>query len=304
MDDFTLERPVSYTPKGITTAIVTPLTAKDELDESALRKLIDFQIESGISGLLVTGGSGEYVSLDPSERQQVVEIAVDHVAGRIPVVVGALSPGFREVQAAVVHAEKSGADAVLVLPPYYIKPSAKGVLEHFQRIADSVSLPIVAYNNSGRTGIQLDLAMLEQLAKIPSITALKECERDLGIIASKIKAVGDRIAVLSGDDDLALPTFLLGSPGAMFTTPNLAPAAHCKLFDACQRGDLLTAKSLHYALLDLIEPLYTPNHPGPLKEAMKLIGHDVGRARSPLQGADSKNLALAEAALKKLAALL
>ncbi len=146
--------------------------------------------------------------------------------------------------------------------------------------------------------------MLERLAEIPSITALKECERDLGIIASNINAVGDRIAILSGDDDLALPTFLLGSPGAMFTTPNLAPVAHCKLFEACQRGDLATARSLHYALLELIEPLYTPNHPGPLKEAMKLIGHDVGRARSPLQGAEPKNLALAEAALTRLAALL
>lgn len=146
--------------------------------------------------------------------------------------------------------------------------------------------------------------MLEQLARIPSIIALKECERDLGFIASKIKAVGDRIAILSGDDDLALPSFLLGSPGAMFTTPNLAPVAHCKLFEACQRGDWATARSLHYALLDLIEPLYTPNHPGPLKDAMKLIGHDVGRARSPLQGADPKNLALAGAALKQLDALL
>jgi 4-hydroxy-tetrahydrodipicolinate synthase len=177
---------MKYTPNGIYTAIVTPFTSADAFDEAAFRKLIEFQIGAGISGLLVIGGSGEFVSLTPAERQRVVEVAIDQTAKRIPILVGALAPGTREVQATVRHAAKAGADAVLVLPTYYIKASADGVCEHFARVADTASIPIVAYNNTGRTGITLDVSILERLARIPAIVALKECERDLAVVSAKI----------------------------------------------------------------------------------------------------------------------
>jgi 4-hydroxy-tetrahydrodipicolinate synthase len=289
-----------FTPDGIYTAIVTPFNDADELDEQVFRKLIDFQIAAGAAGLLVIGGSGEYVSLTPSERQRAIDIAVDQAADRVPVIVGALAPGTREVQDTARYAAKAGASAVLVLPAYYIKPSAVGIHEHFARVADAAPIPIVAYNNAGRTGITLDVGILESLTSIPSVVALKECERDLALIAAKISAVGKRIAIMSGDDDLGFPTFLLGSPGGIFTTANLVPALHRKLFEAVAKGDLKRARSLHYALLPLIEAIYTANHPGPLKEAMAFIGHPVGRARAPLQKANIENLRLAEAALRKL----
>jgi 4-hydroxy-tetrahydrodipicolinate synthase len=292
---------MTFTPRGIYTAIVTPFTGADEFDEAAFRRLIDFQIASGAAGLLAIGGSGEFVSLTPAERQRVVEVAVDQVARRVPVIVGSLAPGSREVQDTARHAEKAGADAVLVLPPYYIKPSADGICAHFARVADTTSLPIVAYNNTGRTGITLDVGILERLARIPSIVALKECERDLAIIAAKISAVGERIAIMSGDDDLGFPTFLLGSPGGIFMSANLVPAFHRKLFDATMRGDLVTARKAHFALLPLIEALYTANHPGPLKDAMALVGYPIGVARAPLQRAAAENLARAEFALRTLA---
>jgi 4-hydroxy-tetrahydrodipicolinate synthase len=292
----------AYTPHGIYTAIVTPFTADDSFDAAAFRKLIDFQIDAGIHGLLVIGGSGEFVSLTPSERQHVVEVAIDQVAGRVPVLVGALAPGTREVQETVRHAAKAGADAVLVLPTYYIKASPDGVFEHFARVADTAAIPIVAYNNTGRTGITLDVSMLERLTDIPSIVALKECERDLAIVSAKIKAVGDRIAILSGDDDLGFPTFLLGSPGGIFMSANLIPAFHRSLFEASVAGRIEAARSAHFALLPLIEALYTANHPGPLKDAMALIGHPVGPARAPLQRASPANLERARIALKALAA--
>ena len=201
------------------------------------------------------------------------------------------------------YASKAGASAVLVLPSYYIKASADGIHEHFARVADATSIPIVAYNNSGRTGITLDVSILERLTKIPAIVALKECERDLAVISAKISAVGDRIAIMSGDDDLGFPTFLLGSPGGIFMSANLVPAFHRKLFDATMKSDLTVARKAHYALLPLVEALYTANHPGPLKDAMALIGHSVGTARSPLQRASPENLKRAEIALKKLAAV-
>jgi 4-hydroxy-tetrahydrodipicolinate synthase len=294
---------MQFTPKGIYTAIVTPFTEADEFDEPVFRKLIDFQIESGAAGLLAIGGSGEFVSLTPSERQRVIDVAIDQTARRIPIIVGALAPGTREVQETVRYAATAGASAVLVLPSYYIKASPAGIHEHFARVADAAAIPIVAYNNSGRTGITLDVAMLEKLATIPSIVALKECERDLAVIAAKISAVGDRIAIMSGDDDLGFPTFLLGSPGGIFMSANLVPAFHRKLFEATMKSDLAVARNAHYALLPLIEALYTANHPGPLKDAMALIGHPVGPARAPLQRASAANLKRAEVALKKLAAV-
>ena len=293
---------MTYTANGIYTAIVTPFTKADELDEAAFRTFIDFQIVSGAAGLLVIGGSGEFVSLTPSERQRVIEVAIDQVARRIPVIVGALAPGTREVQETVRYAARAGADGVLVLPSYYIKASAAGVYEHFARVADAASIPIVAYNNTSRTGITLDIPILEKLAEIPSIVALKECERDLAVVAAKISAVGERIAILSGDDDLGFPTFLLGSPGGIFMTANLVPTFHRKLFEATVRGDLVLARKAHYALLPLVEALYTANHPGPLKDAIGLIGYAVGTARAPLQRASVEILKRAEIILKNLAA--
>ena len=289
-----------FSPKGVYTAIVTPLTAADEFDEKVFRRLVDFQVAGGAAGLLVVGGSGEFVSLTASERQRVIEVAVDQTAGRIPIIAGALAPGTREVQETVRHAEKAGADAVLVLPSYYIKASAAGVHEHFQRVAGATSLPIVAYNNAGRTGITLDIPILEKLAGIPSIVALKECERDLAIVAAKIAAIGERIAVLSGDDDLGFPTFLLGSPGGIFMSANLIPAFHRQLFEASVSGQIAAARKAHFALLPLIEALYTANHPGPLKDAMALIGQPVGPARAPLQRASPDALRLAGLALRQL----
>jgi 4-hydroxy-tetrahydrodipicolinate synthase len=293
---------MQFTPKGIYTAIVTPFTQADTFDEPAFRRLIDFQVEQGAAGLLVIGGSGEFVSLTPSERTHVIDVAIEQTARRIPIIVGALAPGTREVQETVRYAAKAGADAVLVLPSYYIKASPAGIHEHFARVADTASIPIVAYNNAGRTGITLDISMLERLATIPSIVALKECERDLAVISAKIAAVGDRIAILSGDDDLGFPTFLLGSPGGLFMTANLVPAFHRKLFEAANR-DLVKARAAHYALLPLVEALYTANHPGPLKDAMALIGHPVGPARAPLQRASAETLKRAEVALQQLAAV-
>lgn len=294
---------MSFIPHGIYTAIVTPFTPEDAFDEAVFRALVDFQLGQGAAGLLVIGGSGEFVSLTPAERRQVVEVAVDQVAGRIPVIVGALAPGTREVQETVRHAAASGASAALVLPPYYIKASAPGIVEHFRRVADTAAIPIVAYNNAGRTGVTLDVRLLEALAAIPAIVALKECERDLALVAGKIRAVGDRIAILSGDDDLGLPTFLLGSPGGIFTTANLVPAFHRQLFAAAVGGRLAPARAAHDALLPLVDALYTADHPGPLKQAMALIGHPVGPARSPLQGARPENLQRAETALRALAAV-
>jgi 4-hydroxy-tetrahydrodipicolinate synthase len=253
--------------------------------------------------LLVIGGSGEYVSLSVNERKRVVDTAVDHAGDRIPIIVGALSPSTGEVKEIARHSADTGAAGVLVLPPYYIKPDAAGVFEHFARVADATSIPIVAYNNAGRTGITLDISLMRKLSEIPSIVALKECERDLAVVAAKIHAVGDRIAIMSGDDDLGFPTFLLGSPGGIFMSSNLVPAFHRKLHQATVGGKISVGQKAHYALLPLIEALYTLNHPGSLRDAMALIGYPVGPARSPLQSGSAETMTKAQAALTAIAAV-
>lgn len=291
---------MEFVPRGIYTAIITPSTPAGDFDEPTFRKLIEFQIESGIAGLLVVGGSGEYVNLSMAERFRVVDVAVDQVAGRVPIIVGALSPSTREVLEVARHAAHAKAGAVLVLPPYYIKPSAEGIFEHFAKVAETAPIKIVAYNNAGRTGLTLDVAMLKRLATISSIVALKECERDLATISTKIAAVGERIAIMSGDDDLGFPTFVLGSPGGIFMSSNLIPAFHVKLFAAVQEGRIEAARKAHYALMPLIEALYTANHPGPLKEAMSYIGRPVGAGRVPLQSGNPENLKRADQALRAI----
>ncbi|MGH6777268.1 MAG: 4-hydroxy-tetrahydrodipicolinate synthase [Bradyrhizobium sp.] len=294
---------MGFSANGIYTAIVTPFDRAGEIDEATFRKLVDFQVSAGVAGLLVAGGSGEYVSLTVAERKRLVDIALDQAAGRISIVVGALSPSTAEVQEMARHAQASGAAAVLVLPPYYIKPSAAGIFEHFARIADASSTLILAYNNPGRTGLTLDVPTLQKLMEIPSIVALKECERDLAIISAKIATVGDRIAIMSGDDDLGFPTFLLGSPGGIFMSSNLIPAFHCKLLDAAKAGNLEVGRKAHYALLPLVEALYTLNHPGPLRDAMAFIGRPVGPARSPLQGGTPQALEKAKSALDTITSM-
>jgi 4-hydroxy-tetrahydrodipicolinate synthase len=292
---------MKFIPHGIYTALLTPFDSEANIDEKCLRGLVDFQIDAGITGLLVAGGSGEYISLSPGERKRVVEVAIDQAAGRIPVIVGALSPSTHEAQEVAQHAQAAGAAAVLILPPYYIKPSAAGIFEHFARIAESAPIPIVAYNNPARTGVTLDLPLLDKLSSISSIVALKECERDVAVISAKISALGKRIAIMSGDDDLGFPTFALGSPGGIFMSSNLVPGFHRQLLEATKSGKLELARKAHYALLPLIEALYTANHPSPLRDAMALIGRPIGAARAPLQRGTPDALKRAEVALKSLA---
>lgn len=294
---------MTFTPNGIYTAIVTPFDSTGAFDEQTFRNLIDFQVDAGVAGLLAIGGSGEYVSLTLEERKKVLEVAIDHAAGRVAIIAGALSASTSEVREIARFAEHAGADAVLVLPPYYIKPDAAGIFQHFSEVADSTSIPIVAYNNTGRTGLNLDVPLLQKLTEIPSIVALKECERDLAIISAKIAAVGDKIAIMSGDDDLGFPTFLLGSPGGIFMSSNLIPAFHAKLHKAALAGEIEIGRKAHFALLPLIEALYTLNHPGPLRDAMAFIGHPVGKARSPLQPGAPEALRNAQAALEHIRAV-
>lgn len=289
----------AYRPEGLIAASITPFADDDSVDEGRLRTHLDYLLAAGMDGVLVIGGSGEYVNLAPEERERVIALSVDHVAGRVPVIVGALGPSTREAIEIGCIAARAGAAAVLAPPPYYIKPTLDGTVTHYQDLVSATGLPVIAYNNPGRTRVSLGLTELEAIAKVEGVVGLKESDRDVSSIAMKIIHLGSRLAILGGDDDLGFATLLSGAPGAIWSTPNLAPRLCRDLFDACRRWDLRTALRSYERLMKLIWVRRSiPNHPGPLKECMAMVGRPAGRARAPLSPMTSAERALVSKALR------
>lgn len=268
--------------RGIITALVTPFRPDDSVDEEGLRVLLERQIKNGIHGVAVVAGSGEYVNLSDDERSRIVSLSVEQVAGRVPVIVGVLSPNTRDAVAWGKKAASLGADALLVLSPYYNKPSVPGIVGHYRAIAEAAGLPIIVYNNPPRTGIDLT-ACYAQLAEIPEIIGIKECNRDLAVLSQTISALGTRWStILGGEDDLLYPSLVLGVRGAILTTSNIVPSRWVAMYDAFTGGDHETARAIHYELLPLINAVYTLNHPALVKKALTTLGLPAGRTRAPL----------------------
>lgn len=294
---------MSWVPRGITTALLTPFCEDGALDLDTLRTRIAWQLDRGIHGLLVGGVSGEYVNLSPEERRQVVRTAVDAVAGRVPVIAGILEPNTGQALAAAKDFEALGVQALLLLTPYHNLPTPAGVLNHFRTVHDATALPILLYNNPGRTGIDMDLALQTELSRLPRIVGVKECRRDLAIVSEQIRRARPGFAVLSGEDDLALATFVLGGQGAILTGGNILPTLFLDIFHLVERGEVAKAVELHHRMMPLILAIYTRNHPYPLKEAMAAAGMPVGPARPPLYPMDEGQRAAVRAALRDLGLL-
>ncbi len=267
--------------RGIITALITPFDVDGSVDESGLRTLLTRQVEAGVHGVAVVAGSGEFVNLSDDERRQVLEISVEEVAGRIPVIMGVLSPDTRSAVALGKESERLGADALLLLSPYYNKPSVPGLINHFRSVAEATDLPIIAYNNPGRTGINLTPS-LPELAKIPGVVAVKECNRELATLSDTIAALGDKLDILSGEDDLLYPSFELGVKGAILTTSNVAPSHWVRMYDAIVKGDHATAKAIHYEMMPYINAVYVANHPASIKKSLSMMGLPAGLTRAPL----------------------
>lgn len=271
-----------FKPAGIIVALLTPFADDEAVDEERLTSHVDFLVEAGVQGVMPIGGSGEYANLSAAERMRVVEVTVRAVGGRVPVTVGALSPSTREAVEVGEHAASVGADALLVLPPYYIAPSAAGVVDHYAAVTERTGLPVVVYNNPGRTARPIDVELLSELADLPGTIAVKDCDRDLGTISAKIQAIRGRMSYLCGDDDLVFPSLISGADGAIMALPNLAPRLCASLFEAHKSSDNARALDLHEAIVRLVRVRRIPNHPGPLKEALSMAGRPVGLGRRPL----------------------
>ena len=286
--------------EGVYTALVTPMTADGALDERALRKLVDSQVEGGVSGLVPVGTTGESPTLDGDECSRVIRIVVNQAKGSVPVIAGAGSNSTSEAIHYARDAKDAGAAATLQVAPYYNKPTSQGFLGHFRAIADAVNLPMIVYNIPGRTGKNIDNPTMLELAQHRNIVAVKEASGDIGQIMDLIAKKPDGFTVLSGDDNLAFPIMALGGMGVISVASNLVPAQMSRFVSAALKGDWNAARKMHYELLPLFKAIFIETNPIPIKAALAMKGMIVERYRLPMCPMDPKNRESLEATLREM----
>jgi 4-hydroxy-tetrahydrodipicolinate synthase len=275
--------------RGAYTALITPMLDNGEIDYEGFRRLIAFQLAEGIDGIVPLGTTGENPTLEEAEEEKLIRIAVEEVKGRVPVIIGTGSNATRYAVKYTKRAKDLGADAALVVTPYYNKPNDDGLFRHFEVVAREGGLPVLVYNIASRTGRNIPLPLMERLAAIPGIVGVKESSGDINQIGDVIrkigipgKAGGRPFAVLSGDDALTLPLLALGGDGLISVLSNLAPARVAALVHACLEGNFEEGRRLHYELLPLIKAVFVETNPIPIKAAMTWAGLPGGPVRLPL----------------------
>lgn len=269
-----------FTGAGV--AIVTPMNADGSVNYTKYRELIDWQIENGTDAIITCGTTGESSTLGHEEHIQVMRAAVEQAAGRVPVISGTGSNDTAYCIELSKEAEALGADGLLLVTPYYNKASQKGLLLHYNRIADAVNLPIILYNIPSRTGVEIKPKTVAQLAKHPNIVAVKDATGNIATVA-QIAALCD-IDIYSGNDDQIVPLLSLGGKGVISVLSNILPR---QTHDICAKwfaGDVQGSRDLQLHYLDLIAALFSDVNPIPVKEAMNLMGMEVGDCRLPLCG--------------------
>lgn len=288
--------------RGAATALATPLTEKG-IDFDSLEKLIEFQIQGGISALVIVGTTGEGSTLTDEEHRQVISFAVEKVAGRVPVIAGTGSNDTSYAIELSRHACEAGADGLLVVTPYYNKATQKGLIAHFTAIADAVDKPIILYNVPGRTGCNIKPETVSVLADHPRIVGVKEASGDLSQVAQIAQLAGDRIDIYSGNDDQILPVLSLGGAGVISVLSNVMPGetdAICQNFFA-GKNELATKMQLQY--LPLVNLLFCEVNPIPVKAALFEMGFGENYLRLPLTPMEETNHRRLVAEMKKLGIL-
>lgn len=287
--------------KGLGTALITPFEEDGRIDYASLEKLICAQLDAGVNALVICGTTGEPPAMTDTERSDVIRFAVRTVAGRIPVIAGTGSNCTASAAANSRRAEELGADGVLVVTPYYNKCTQDGLFLHCRTVAESTSLPVIAYNVPGRTGVNLLPSTAARLTEIPNLAGIKEASGNITQVINTAKAIeGSNISLFSGDDPAALPIFAVGGVGLISVASNAVPARIKELTDACLAGDYPTARKLQYRYQRFFELMFAEVNPIPIKAACALLGLCKPYMRLPLtQATDATTAALREE-MKKL----
>ena len=288
--------------EGVLTALITPFR-DGEVDEPALRGLVERQIEAGIDGLVPCGSTGESATLSHDEHNRVVAITIDAAAGRVPVVAGTGSNSTAEAISLTAHAKEAGAAGALLLSPYYNKPTQQGIYEHYEAVARETALPLVIYNIPGRTASNIAPQTIVRLAQLEHIVGIKEASGDLDQIAHVVAACPEDFAVLSGDDALTLPLMSVGGKGVISTSSNVAAGQMAELVRTFASGDAEGARRFHHELLPLFDALFCETNPIPVKAACAALGWCDGEIRLPMTPITAPNLERLKVVLKDLGIL-
>ena len=288
--------------RGIATAMVTPMTATG-VDYDALARFIDFQLEEGINALVAVGTTGESATLTPQERKEVIRFTVERVAGRVPVIAGTGTNNTQHVLEFTKSACDDGADAVLVVNPYYNKATQAGLIAHFTAVADASDKPVILYNVPSRTGCNLLPDTVAVLAKHPNIAAIKEASGNMGQVVELAAKCGDDIAIYSGEDGITLPILSMGGQGCISVASNVVPKTMVSLADTFFRGDVAEAARMQRELWPLIHLLFCEVNPIPAKAAVSAMGYGEEHIRLPLTPMEDAHRAALYAEMKKLGVL-
>jgi 4-hydroxy-tetrahydrodipicolinate synthase len=268
--------------KGCGTALVTPFKKDLSIDEDALRRFVDFQIEGGIDFLVPCGTTGESATLSDEEQQRVIQIVVEAARGRVPVIAGAGGNNTAHVIKLARGCERLGVDGLLSVSPYYNKPMQEGLYQHFKAIAEATSLPIIVYNVPPRTNVNILPATIVRLSEIPNIIGVKEASGDISQIAEIITQVPPDFKVFSGDDSMTLPLIALGGVGLISVAANEAPAQMTALVRACFENNREEAQRLNRELWALMKANFIETSPGPVKAALAMMGNIEETYRLPI----------------------
>jgi 4-hydroxy-tetrahydrodipicolinate synthase len=282
---------------GSMVAIVTPFQADGRFDEECYRQLIEFQLENGTDVIVPCGTTGESATLDFEEHAYVIKVCIDQVKGRVPVIAGTGANNTKEAIELSQNAKAMGADGLLLVCPYYNKPSQEGIYQHYKKLAEEVALPQVLYNVPGRTGINMAAETTVRLAEFKNIVAIKEASGSLVQVSEILAKAGDKIDVISGDDFLTFPMMACGAKGVISVSANVIPAEVKAMVKATQDGDYATASRMHLELLDFHNAMFIESNPVPAKTTLSLMGKCRADVRLPLVGISAGSLEKLKAVL-------
>lgn len=284
---------------GSMVAIVTPFDSEGKFAEDTYRQLIEFQIENGTDVIVPCGTTGESATLDFDEHEYVIKVCIDQVNKRVPVIAGTGANNTAEAVHLSKNAKTMGADGLLLVCPYYNKPSQEGVFQHYKSVAEAVALPQILYNVPGRTGTNMTSDTTARLAEFDNIVAIKEASGSLTQVSEILAKAGDKIDVISGDDFLTFPMMACGAKGVISVSANVIPDRVKAMVQATIEGDYVTARKLHLALLEFHTAMFIESNPVPVKTSLALLGMIEAQVRLPLVGMQQETLEKLQDILRK-----